>query len=323
MAAAAIVGVQAAGGILDFVAEHADFFMFAIGAGSFLISYVVASKMAPPPNNSLWYLLGPGNYVDANTGPTNEMQVRQLAKHESTEDKIRNGLADFFGVREVPVLRPDPNDNNALKYYINGQYYRMSEVKADIDNATIPDAWGTEIDLTALRAEIARSHLDINGNPIISPDQIPTGTNVAAYNDPKKTERIGNKSPLLGDGAREFVAAHRDLVSQAYPGREEDSLTDDDIVHIYNQIYVGAADRRHTEDGAATRVDIPKWVNFKHQNAQRLAQYEQHIIDNNLKWKEQVGRGKFDNRAGLQTQLAQKSASPGTSAAPMPISRRK
>lgn len=319
-AAAAIVGVEAAEGIMDFISNHPDFIMFSIGAGSFLISYIIASKMTPPPNNNLWYLLGPGNYIDAATGEANARQARQLAKHESVEDKIRNGLADAFGVREKPILRPDPKDGG-LKYYINGKYYTMAEVKADIDNATIPDAWGTEIDLTALRAEIARSHLDVNGNPIISPDQIPKGTNVAAYNNPKKAASTGNKSPLLGDGAREFVDAHKDLVAQAYPGREVESLTDDDIVHIYNQIYVGAADRRKTDDGAATRVDIAKWVNFYHQNAQRMAQYEQAIINNNLKWKRQVANGKFDNRAGLQTQLSQKS--PTNAASPLPISRRK
>lgn len=321
MAAAAIVGVEAVGGVMDFISNHPDLIMFSIGAGSFLISYIIASKVTPAPNNNLWYLLGPGNYVDAATGQLNEMQVRQMAKHESVEDKIRNGLADAFGVREKPILRPDPKDGG-LKYYINGKYYTIAEVKTDIDNGTIPDAWGTEIDLTALRAEIARSHLDVNGNPIISPDQIPKGTNVAAFNNMSKAEATQNKGPLLGNGALEFVQAHPELISQAYPGRDVQALTDDDIVHVYNQIYVGAADRRKNDAGAATRVDIAKWVNFKHQNAQRLAQYEQHIIDNNLKWKQQVTNGKFDNRVGLQTQLSQKSPT-ADAATPMPISKRR
>lgn len=306
----------------SFVSQYADEIMMLIGGGTFLISYVAAKRITPAPNDNLWYLLGPGDYVDGATAGANLQQMREMAHNQTTGDKIQNALADAFGSRLKPVLRTDPKDGG-LKYYINGQYYTIAEVKADIDNAAIPDAWGTDVDLTALRAEIARSHLDVNGNPIISPDQIPQGTNVAAFNNMSKAEATANKGPLLGNGALEFVQAHPDLISQAYPGRDAQSLTDDDIVHVYNQIYVGAADRRKTDDGAATRVDIAKWVAFKHQNPARLAQYEQHIIDNNLKWKQQVSRGKFDNRVGLQTQLAQKSPSPGTSAAPMPISRRK
>lgn len=304
----------------SFASKYADEIMMLIGGGTFFLSYVAAKRMTPAPNDNLWYLLGPGDYVDAATGAANLQQMRELAHSQTTGDKIQNALADTFGTRMKPVLRTDPADGG-LKYFINGKFYTLAEVKQDIDSQHIPDEWGTDVDLTALRAEIARSHVDINGSPIVSPTDIPQGTNVAAFNNLSKAEALQNKGPLMGNGALEFVQAHPDLISQAYPGRDAQSLTDDDIVHVYNQIYVGAADRRKTDDGAATRVDIAKWVNFKHQNPARLAQYEQAIINNNLKWKRQVANGKFDNRAGLQTQLSQKS--PTNAASPLPISRRK
>lgn len=300
------------------ISDNPDASMMIVGGGFFLISYLMAKRITPPPNDNIWFLLGPGHYVDAATGEANDRQMRELSHSETVGDKFHNALDDMFG-REKPVLRTDPT-TNTLKYYINGKYYTIEEVQKDIDTQSIPEAWGSDVDIKALRDEIARTHLDVNGSPIISPTEIPRGTNVSSYNNASKAAALNNTGTLMGSGAKEFVADHKDLIAQAYPGREEASLTDDDIVHVYNQIYVGAADRRGNTAGEATRVDIAKWVNLKHQNVSRLGNYEAAIIRNNLKWKEAIDKGEFDNREGYQNQIAHKTSAAVTS---VPISNKK
>lgn len=120
----------------------------------------------------------------------------------------------------------------------------------------------------------------------------------------------------MSNGSKVFAADRPELIAQAYPGRTLESLNDDDIKHIYNQIYVGFADRRKTSEGDATRLDVVKWVNLSHNNSAALTKYEQGLIHSNQKLHSQADRGKFNNRAGVQNQKAANAAAPANASTP-------
>lgn len=304
------------GQILAIAAQYPEWTRISIGTGIFLIGFAFSMRITPPPNDNLGYLLFWGKYVDAATGRSNSAQQR-VDDHAAS---IADRAADVFDeiTRSKPPLLLDPTTGKPA-YLIQGRYWQPGEVLRDIQGHAIPDSWGTDVDLGALETEILHSHLDANGDVITDTTHITQAQNASSYNDPRKAQETGNMSPTLSVAGQQFLERHSDIIFQAYPNKTASTLTDDDLVHVYNILAGARADRRASDEGEGTRVNLTKWARMT--EAQK-GDYEATRIRNSQKWKTTDERHQQrDQNNASQSQQANSSGTSSSSSG-VSISRR-
>ncbi len=263
--------------------ERAPNIMLALTGGAiFLISYAIAIRITPPPNDNLNYLLFGSKYIDAATPRANNKQL-----DDDLHWKDKNAFQRWWLMqgKEVPALVKDPSDG-VLKYWINGNYVLPSDALKALTERNIPDSWGTDVKFNGLALELNRLHLDDKGQAIAAAD-VPKATNASTYNNPLKAEATKNQSSVLSVAGKAFLEEHRAEVRQAYPTKTDDQLTDDDLEHIYNILAGGRADRRKTDAGENTRVNLAKWAvlrSMTNQSKDLAGEYLQTRQKNSLAW---------------------------------------